>query len=102
MQTGKMELWFSEPHTPNVKLSIRVIDLLNFRILCQLSYHSAVPGADHQSLLHMGMHRHGHVKFVRSKENEYDLIIVDSTDPFGPGEGWYRLEAKPNSQCPEG
>ena len=24
MQTGKMELWFSEPHTPNVKLSIRV------------------------------------------------------------------------------
>lgn len=27
------------------------------------------------------------LKFVRRKENEYDLIIVDSTDPFGPGEG---------------
>lgn len=26
------------------------------------------------------------LKFVRSKENAYDLIIVDSTDPFGPGE----------------
>ena len=26
------------------------------------------------------------LRFVRSKENEYDLIIVDSTDPFGPGE----------------
>lgn len=24
------------------------------------------------------------LKFVRRKENEYDLIIVDSTDPFGP------------------
>src|SRR5665647_141488 len=23
------------------------------------------------------------LKFVRTKENEYDLIIVDSTDPFG-------------------
>ena len=27
------------------------------------------------------------LKFVRNKKNEYDLIIVDSTDPFGPGEG---------------
>ena len=27
------------------------------------------------------------LKFVRGRENEYDLIIVDSTDPFGPGEG---------------
>lgn len=27
------------------------------------------------------------LKYVRSKEDEYDLIIVDSTDPFGPGEG---------------
>lgn len=30
------------------------------------------------------------LKFVRRKENEYDLIIVDSTDPFGPGEGLYK------------
>ena len=29
------------------------------------------------------------LKFIRSKENEYDLIIVDSTDPFGPGEGLF-------------
>ena len=27
------------------------------------------------------------LKFIRHHENEYDLIIVDSTDPFGPGEG---------------
>ena len=32
------------------------------------------------------------LKFVRSKEDEYDLIIVDSTDPFGPGEGLFTRE----------
>ena len=32
------------------------------------------------------------LSFVRSKENEYDLIIVDSTDPFGPGEGLFTKE----------
>ena len=32
------------------------------------------------------------LKFVRRKENEYDLIIVDSTDPFGPGEVLFTRE----------
>jgi spermidine synthase len=32
------------------------------------------------------------LKFVRSKCNEYDLIIVDSTDPFGPGESLFTKE----------
>jgi spermidine synthase len=32
------------------------------------------------------------LKFVRSRVNEYDLIIVDSTDPFGPGEGLFTRE----------
>ena len=32
------------------------------------------------------------LKFVRNIENEYDLIIVDSTDPFGPGEGLFTKE----------
>lgn len=32
------------------------------------------------------------LKFVRHCENEYDLIIVDSTDPFGPGEGLFTKE----------
>ena len=32
------------------------------------------------------------LRFVRSKENCYDLIIVDSTDPFGPGEGLFTSE----------
>lgn len=32
------------------------------------------------------------LKFVRSSNNEYDLIIVDSTDPFGPGESLFTKE----------
>ena len=32
------------------------------------------------------------LKFVRSRENIYDLIIVDSTDPLGPGEGLFKKE----------
>ena len=32
------------------------------------------------------------LKFIRHCENKYDLIIVDSTDPFGPGEGLFTKE----------
>ncbi|MGI5891657.1 MAG: polyamine aminopropyltransferase [Bacillota bacterium] len=32
------------------------------------------------------------LKFIRACENKYDLIIVDSTDPFGPGEGLFTKE----------
>lgn len=32
------------------------------------------------------------LKFIRHCENVYDLIIVDSTDPFGPGEGLFTKE----------
>ena len=32
------------------------------------------------------------LKFVRRYVNEYDLILVDSTDPFGPGEGLFTKE----------
>jgi len=32
------------------------------------------------------------LKFVRTRESRYDLIIVDSTDPFGPGEGLFTKE----------
>lgn len=32
------------------------------------------------------------VEFVRDKENAYDLIIIDSTDPIGPGEGLFTKE----------
>ena len=32
------------------------------------------------------------LRFIRSREDCYDLIIVDSTDPFGPGEGLFTRE----------
>lgn len=170
-----MELWFSEPHTPDVKLSVRVerqlysgesefqrIDVFEspelgrFLVLDgfvmltekdEFIYHEMivhVPMAVHpdvRSVLVIGAGDGGVVrelakypeiesidlaeideqvvwacreylprvscsmederlhiyyedglKFVRRKENEYDLIIVDSTDPFGPGEGLFTKE----------
>ena len=32
------------------------------------------------------------LRYVRTRSDEYDLIIVDSTDPFGPGEGLFTKE----------
>lgn len=32
------------------------------------------------------------LKYTRSHENEYDVILVDSTDPFGPGEDLFTKE----------
>lgn len=38
------------------------------------------------------IHYEDGLKFIRACENRYDLIIVDSTDPFGPGEGLFTRE----------
>ncbi len=38
------------------------------------------------------LHYEDGLKFVRGAQCEYDLIIVDSTDPFGPGEGLFTKE----------
>ena len=32
------------------------------------------------------------LRFIRRCKNEYDLIIVDSIDPFGPSEGYFTRE----------
>jgi spermidine synthase len=32
------------------------------------------------------------LKFIRNRIDEYDLIVGDSTDPFGPGEGLFAKE----------
>lgn len=170
-----MELWFSEAHTPDVKLSIKVdkqlysgqsdfqridvfeskefgrfLTLDGYMMLTEKDefiYHEMithVPMAVHPSakkILVIGagdggvireLTRYGNVecidmveidslvvdvckkylpgtacrfddervhlyfedglRFVRSKEQEYDIIIVDSTDPFGPGEGLFTKE----------
>lgn len=38
------------------------------------------------------IHYEDGLKFIRSRQEEYDLIIVDSTDPFGPSEGLFTRE----------
>lgn len=171
-----MDLWFSEHHTPNVKLSIRVdrqlyagqsefqrIDVFEspeFGRFLTLDGYMMLTEKDefiyHEMIVHvpMAVHpnikkvlvigagdggvireltRYNHVehidmveidpgvvevcraylpktagpwlddprvhihyedglKFVRTCEDAYDLIIVDSTDPFGPGEGLFTRE----------
>ncbi len=170
-----MELWFSEVHTPNVKMSIRVdkqvytaesefqrIDVFDsyeygrfltldgFIMLTEKDefiYHEMithVPMAVHPNVKdvlvigagdggvirelvqypeieHIDMveidemvvevckkylpqtacklddprvfiHYEDGLKFIRSCDECYDLIIVDSTDPFGPGEGLFTRE----------
>ena len=32
------------------------------------------------------------LKFIRGCRDDYDIVIVDSTDPFGPGEGLFTKE----------
>ncbi|MBM6920995.1 polyamine aminopropyltransferase [Phocea massiliensis] len=170
-----MELWFSEPHTKNVKLSIRVnrqlysgesefqrIDVFEspeFGRFLTLDGYMMLTEKDefiyHEMMVHVPLAVHPNVKnvlvigagdggvvrelvrydtiehidmveidpmvvqvcreylpftttglddprvsiryedglkFVRRCEDAYDLIIVDSTDPFGPGEGLFTKE----------
>ena len=35
------------------------------------------------------IHHEDGLRFVRSKSDEYDLIIIDSPNPFGPGESLF-------------
>ena len=38
------------------------------------------------------IHYENALKFIRYRESEYDLIIVDSNDPYGPSEGLFTKE----------
>jgi len=38
------------------------------------------------------IHHEDGLRYIRRFENRYDLIVVDSTDPFGPGEGLFTKE----------
>jgi spermidine synthase len=38
------------------------------------------------------IHYENALKYIRYREEEYDLIIVDSNDPFGPSEGYFTRE----------
>jgi spermidine synthase len=32
------------------------------------------------------------IEFIKDKKNEYDIVLIDSTDPMGPGEGLFTQE----------
>ena len=32
------------------------------------------------------------IDFIKDKKNEYDIVLIDSTDPMGPGEGLFTEE----------
>ena len=32
------------------------------------------------------------IEFIKDKENQYDIVLIDSTDPMGPGEGLFTEE----------
>lgn len=32
------------------------------------------------------------IKYIKNKENEFDIVLIDSTDPMGPGEGLFTEE----------
>ena len=41
---------------------------------------------------HVHVHYENGLKFMRRHESEYDIIIIDSPDPFGPSEGYFTRE----------
>ena len=73
--------------------SIEAIDLVEIDedviTLCQEYIPSIACCLSHEKVT---IHIEDGLPFVRKKSNEYDLIIVDSTDPFGPGESLFTKE----------
>lgn len=71
-------------------LSIDVVEIDEQVVeVCKAYLPQTACGFDDQRIC---LHFQDGLKFVRRHENEYDLIIVDSTDPFGPGEGLFTKE----------
>lgn len=72
--------------------SVRHIDLVEIDRqvveVCQRFFPFAKSLDDERIRLHFA----DGLRYVRNKVDAYDLIIVDSTDPFGPGEGLFTKE----------
>lgn len=73
--------------------SVESIDLVDIdemvtQVCCKYIPQTAISFADPR----VHSHFEDGLKYIRHYENEYDLIIVDSTDPFGPGEGLFTKE----------
>lgn len=70
-------------HIDFVEIDKRVVDV------CREFLPQTACSVDDSRVHH---HYEDGLRFVRGKEGMYDLIIVDSTDPFGPGEGLFTKE----------
>ncbi|MEG0894764.1 MAG: polyamine aminopropyltransferase [Oscillospiraceae bacterium] len=70
--------------------SIDMVEIDEDVVIACKEYIPQTAGNLDDSRLHI--HYADGLKFVRDKVDEYDLIIVDSTDPFGPGEGLFTKE----------
>jgi len=70
--------------------SIEKIDMVEIDKLvvdvCREYFPNSTSGLDDERV---SLYFEDGLKFVSEKRNEYDLIIVDSTDPIGPGEGLF-------------
>ena len=73
--------------------SVRHIDLVEIDAMvidvCREYLPSTAAGLDDPRV---SIHCEDGLRFVRRPVDVYDLIIVDSTDPFGPGEGLFTKE----------
>ena len=94
-----MEMWFSEFHTPDVKHSIRVNRQLYSKQsdyqridIFETPEFGRVLTLDRMDDRRVHIYYENALKFIRKCEDEYDLIIVDSSDPFGPSEGLFTRE----------
>lgn len=70
-------------HIDMVEIDKEVVEV------CKEYFPNVASGFDDKRLT---VHYADGLKFVRGKTKEYDLIIVDSTDPFGPGESLFTKE----------
>lgn len=99
---SNMELWYTENQTNNVNFSMKVknhlyskqsdfqkidiIDTYEFGKVLVIDNWTMVTDKRVSLFFEDG------IKFVKGKENLYDLIIIDSTDPIGPGEGLFTMD----------
>lgn len=73
--------------------SVRKIDLVEMDPMVLSACREFLPGnACRMDDPRVHLYFENALKFIRRCENEYDLIIVDSTDPFGPSEGLFTRE----------
>ena len=99
---SNMELWYTENQTNNVNFSMKVkshlyskqSDFQKIDIIDTYEF-GKVLVIDNWTMVtyeRVSLFFEDGIKFVKGKENLYDLIIIDSTDPIGPGEGLFTMD----------